>query len=262
MHAASQIVIEEGEQAGANLAVRGQAYTRTMSAERVRDGRDDADLAQAVVKGVAPRGFAGRVGQLAHRTKMIQLLQDLIHANHNIRRPYAVFFKGHEFNEAHHHAFLAGEAGELDDLVFIEAAQQDAIHLHRFQADTFRGANAGEYVVITFGNASDACELLRIHGIHAHGRAAQPGVFERLYHLGQQVAVGGDGDIERLAVEGAQLRELADKTNQAAAQQGFAAGQPDFLHAKPNHDAHHAQVVGKRQLRVLRAGVSRAAINA
>src|SRR6185312_13972507 len=29
-----------------------------------------------------------------------------------------------------------------------------------------------------------------------------------------------------------------------------------------NHDPHHAQVVGERQLRVLRAGVSRSAVNA
>ena len=42
-------MIEQREQAGADLAVRGEAHARTVSAERMRYRRNDSDLAQAAI---------------------------------------------------------------------------------------------------------------------------------------------------------------------------------------------------------------------
>src|SRR5215831_13820182 len=59
MHAARQIVIEEREQAGADLAVRGQPDPRTVPAEGMRHRRDNPDLADSVVESVTPGRLAG-----------------------------------------------------------------------------------------------------------------------------------------------------------------------------------------------------------
>src|ERR1700731_5505739 len=58
-HLGMQIVVPHREQAGADLSVAGDAYSAALSAERMRDGRDDADLADAVVEAVAAGGFSG-----------------------------------------------------------------------------------------------------------------------------------------------------------------------------------------------------------
>src|ERR1700680_2523948 len=60
-HLGMQIVVPHREQAGADLSVAGDAYSATLSAERMRDGRDDADLADAVVEAVAAGGFRAPV---------------------------------------------------------------------------------------------------------------------------------------------------------------------------------------------------------
>src|SRR3954467_3368951 len=49
-HAPGKVVIEDGEEAGADLAVGGDAPPTAMSTEGVRDRRDDADLAHAIVE--------------------------------------------------------------------------------------------------------------------------------------------------------------------------------------------------------------------
>src|ERR1700731_5125826 len=56
-HLGVQVVIPDGEEAGSNFAVGGDADAAAVSAEGVRDGRDDADFAQAVFEAVAPGGF-------------------------------------------------------------------------------------------------------------------------------------------------------------------------------------------------------------
>src|ERR1700682_817094 len=123
VHAACEVMVEEGKQAGAYLAVRGETHARTVPAEGMRHRRNDSNLAEAIVKRVAPRGLAGRVGKLAHRTELVQLLQDFIHGDNDFLRPYAVFFQRHKLNEPDHDAFFARKAGKLHDLVFIESAQ-------------------------------------------------------------------------------------------------------------------------------------------
>src|SRR5260370_39687065 len=56
-HLGMQIVVPYREQASADLSVAGDAYSATLSAERMRDGRNDADLADAVVEAVAADAF-------------------------------------------------------------------------------------------------------------------------------------------------------------------------------------------------------------
>src|SRR5712671_2987875 len=120
-------MVKQGKQAGTYLAVRGEPHARAVSAKRMRHRSDDADFSLAVVEGITPRGFAGLIRKLAHGTELIQLFQNFVHGHHHLRGPDSVLFKRHGFDETDDDAFLTGEAGKLDDLIFIEAAEKHAV---------------------------------------------------------------------------------------------------------------------------------------
>src|SRR5580765_1346770 len=98
-----------------------------MPAERMRHGRNDANLTQAIIEGITPRRLTGLVGKLADGTESVQLFQNFIHGDDDVRRPDAVFFQRHEFDEANNHALFPREARKFNDLVFIESAQENAV---------------------------------------------------------------------------------------------------------------------------------------
>src|SRR5262249_37451578 len=158
-------------------------------------------------------------------------------------RPHAVFFQRHELDEADHHAFLAGKAGKFHDLVVIEAAQEHAVDLHGLEACALGGANAGQHFLVSVGNAGDAGELGGMDGVHACGGAAQSGIFERKRQVFEQVAVGGDGNVRRVAIQSAKPGHIADEVYQAVAQQRLAAGQANFLDTQPDENSDQAQIV-------------------
>ena len=130
-------------------------------------------------------------------------------------RPGASFFERHEFDEAHGDAFFAGEHAEGNDLVFIEAAHQHAIHFQRPESGAAGGADAGEHLVVSVGHAGDAGEAVGIDRIHGNGDAGQAGIFQRLRQIGEQMAVGGERDVERLsavpAVRSAELGQTRER---------------------------------------------------
>ena len=98
---------------------------------------------------------------------------NFVERDYRVRRPDAVFFERHEFDEADDHAFFAREHAERDDLVFVESAHQHAVDLHRPQTRAAGCANAGQHVVVSVGHARDAGEAVGIDRVHADGDAAQ-----------------------------------------------------------------------------------------
>src|SRR5208282_6078701 len=120
-------------------------HAAAMSTERLRHRRDDADLAHAIVEGVAPRRLAAGVRDLYQRPEGADAIQNFRERDHDLRRPHTVFLQRHELDEAHHHAFGAGELAELDDLIVVEAAQQHAVHFHRVKTRPARGTDARQH---------------------------------------------------------------------------------------------------------------------
>ena len=85
-----------------------------MPAEGMRDRRNDADLAYAIVKFVAPCGLAVGVRDFYQRAEFRHALQDFIERHHNVRGPHAILTQRHEFNKPQHHALIAGKfSGEV-----------------------------------------------------------------------------------------------------------------------------------------------------
>ena len=267
LHLRVQIVIPDGEQAGANFAVAGDADAAAMSAEGMRDRRDDADFADAVFEAVAAGGFRARVRNFDQRAVLGHARQNFIERDYRVGRPGAVFFERHEFDEANGHAFFAREHAEGNDLIFVEAAHQHAIHFQRPQPGAARGADAGEDVIVSVGHARDAGEAVGIDCVHGDGDAGEAGIFQRLRQFGEQVAVGGERDVEwarrRLpcGVERKLGLSSAHELDYALAQQRLAAGEANFRDPHADQHPRHAQIIGERQVAVERAFVAGAAID-
>ena len=92
---------------------------------------------------------------------------------------------------------MAGKAGKAFDLVVVEAAQQHAVDLERSQPGGARGANAAQDCFEAARNARNALEGGSIHCVHADGDAIEPSGLERRGQVFEQVAVGGERQIER-----------------------------------------------------------------
>jgi len=83
----------------------------------------------------------------------------------------------------------------------------------------------------------------------------------RLGQFRQRVSVGGDGYIQSIAPGRVHPGKLPDHVHQAAAQQRFAAGEPDLGDAQVDKQADDAQVVCNGEFGVLRADFAGAAVD-
>src|ERR1700738_1321412 len=105
-----EIVIVLAEKTGAQLAVSGQADPGAMAAEGLRHRSDQADLARrAVGEAVLTRGFAPLVRDLLERPPCMNTFVHFRRGHDEAARPMAISVEGHEFDEAHNHAALAGK---------------------------------------------------------------------------------------------------------------------------------------------------------
>src|ERR1017187_9122223 len=134
-----------GEQAGANLAVGRHPDAAAVSAKRLRNGGDYADLADTIFKAVAAGGFTAPVFNFLQRHELGHATHDLVQGDYNFRRPDAVFFQRHELDKSNDNTFLASEAAEGGDLVIVKTAQQDAVHFHRIQSGSLGDANSCQH---------------------------------------------------------------------------------------------------------------------
>ena len=257
-------MVPHRKEAGADFAIGGNTNPAAMSAEGMRNRRNDSDFADAVIETIAPRGFAAGVWNFDERPVFAHALENFVERNYSRRRPYTIFFKRHEFDEANNHAFFAGEHAKRDDLIFVEAAHQHAIDFQRPKPCAARGANSGEHVIESAGHAGDAREAIGIDRVHADGDAVQAGILERLRHIGEQMAVGGDASEcrgRRRSAACAASERFAHKINNPLPQQRLPARQPYLRDSQRNHHARHAQIIVKRQLSIKRAFVARPAID-
>ena len=90
--------------------------------------------------------------------------------------------------------------------------------------------------------------------VHADRHAVEAGGLERRGESVEQMAVGGQREVERFAARWcAEPAKLADQIDQSAAQQRFAAGEPDLGDAQIDEQPDDAQVFIDRELGILGA---------
>src|ERR1700722_6977860 len=259
-----EVMIEVGKEAGANLAVGGETDTAAGTAKSLRYGGDDANFPHTIVEGVAARCFPGVVGGKRHqRAKAVELVDHLLERNDYFRGPQAVFFERHELDKANNHSLVTREAGKGNDLVIVEAAQQHAVPLDRTQAGSLGRTQSCQYLFEAARHPGDAGKGCRIDSVHADGDPAQSGTSERVGHFGEEMSIGGDGNVQRVTQRvGAQLGKAFHQGNNVFAQQRLTASEPYLLNAQVDENPDHAQVILHCQLGKLGPLGSGAAIHA
>ena len=159
----AQVVVLEGEQAAAELAVGGEADAVALLAERAGDARDHADLA-APVEVAEPLGGLGAPGDRLEREHRVDLLDDLGLGDDLVAGPGVAAVERHPLDEADGDAAVAAVASQVDDLVVVHAAHDDDVHLHRREARLEGGVDAVEHVgeLVAPGELGEAIGLERV----------------------------------------------------------------------------------------------------
>ncbi len=224
------------------------------------DAADHADLAQrrvvqAARVGIAPahRRLAGGAGLQRHQGQFgAQPGDDLVGGQNLVHAPAVGRAHIHVFDEAQGHARALEVARHGQDLVFIGAALDHHVDLDVGQARGLGRLDAGQHVGDREVHVVHAAEHRVVQPVQAHGDAVQARVLERAGLAGQQGAVGGQRQVQRLAAGRAQGGELLHQRFHVLAQQRLAARQPDLLHAVLHEQACRARDFLETQQRAVR----------
>ena len=191
-------------------------------------------------------GSASWVVDRRERKDRIDAFEDLGGRHDLVAAPLPLRIEGHELDEAHPDTLAAAEARELDDLLVVDAAHDDRIHLHRRESRVERGVDAGD----------DPLELVALRQREERGavqrvqrdiHATEPGVREVVRSFPELHAVGRERKVDT------EWRELLDQTRDVRTYERFTTGEPDRLEAETlDADARHASDLLVRQQLVLR----------
>ena len=219
---ALHVVLLDGEEAIAQLAIGGQAQPVAVEAERAAHGRDETYRAAAI--GVPIFGGGGaRVG-IGHWNQRRDLaregLDDRVRQQHFRTVPQALRIERHELDVAHFEAVLPREAGQRNDIRLNQILHRDGVELDFGVSGALGGGEAGEHARQVVA-ARDAGEAFTVECIDVDVQAAQPGLIERRGEFFQQHAVGGEGQIANPG-DGC---EAAHQHRQIAAQERLAASE-------------------------------------
>src|SRR5690554_2859893 len=123
------------EQARIKLPVRGQPCAMAVAAERIRDRRDEADLALPVDEAIALRDLAAIV--LVERLKRparADLLDELLRRHDLVAAPAVQRADVHVFDEPDDDAGAAETLDEIEDAALVLAALHHRVDLDRREA--------------------------------------------------------------------------------------------------------------------------------
>jgi len=223
----AEIMVVLAEKAGAKLAVGGEANTRAMATERLRDGGNQADFTGgAIGKAVFAGRFARFVGNGNERPTGVNAVADFRGRNDQITRPVAIGVERHELYEAHDDAAIAREFGKGLDFIFVEAAHENGVDLDGSEAGGLRGVNSGHDGRECLA-AGDALEFCGIERIETDVDAVKASGDERNAAIGEEKAVGGHGKVRE--AESGEAREIAFDT---IADERLSAGDADLANAE------------------------------
>jgi len=141
----------------------------------------------------------------------------------------------HELDEAHLHAVLAAVFGERNNLIVVDSALHDCVHLDRLQADRHGRFDSLEHRVelVALG---DRAELVALQRVETHVDARQACAAQVVGHERQRRAVGGECHVDghpgaRRVGAGrhCQRREFFDQHRQVGAHRRLAAREADAV---------------------------------
>lgn len=133
---------------------------------------------------------------------------------------YGRIAEGHVFDEADGDAAVESQAGEIGEFGVVDAAHGDAIDFDGGKADFFGAVEAAE----DGGEIAGAGYLFKAIGIEAvdaDGDSVETSGAEGLCQIGEELAVGGEGEV----FDAVDPAEHFDEINQAVADGRLATGE-------------------------------------
>ena len=174
-------------------------------------------------------------------------------------RARALVADGHVFDKAQVDRAVEREPREGRHIL-VEPAHNNAVDLNGLKAPSQCRVDAS-HGLFESAQARDLSKERRVERVERDVNAVKPRVFELRRQLGQQGTIGGERDVLNLR----NRADVANKRNDAAADQRLATRQAHAANALPRYQAHKAgDFLGAEQL-VVRAGchaIGRHAVNA
>ena len=178
---------------------------------------------------------------------------------HSAMRARALVADGHVFDKAQVDRAVEREPREGRHIL-VEPAHNNAVDLNGLKAPSQCRVDAS-HGLFEPTQARDLSKQRGVERIERDVGAVKPSIFELRRQLGQQGAIGGERDVLNLR----NRADVANKRNDAAADQRLATRQAHAANALPRYQAHKAgDFLGAEQL-VVRAGchaIGRHAVNA
>ena len=147
-------------------------------------------------------------------------------------RPFRCAADVHVFDEPHLGLQRPAELDQIDELVVVDAADDHRVDLEGAE-HAMRGGHPFEDA-IELVEAGEGLEPVAAERVEAHRDSAEPGPLQPVDLVGQQDAVRGQRKVGQARLGGEQL----DQHVEVAAEQRFAAGQPETIDAQADEHVH------------------------
>jgi hypothetical protein len=140
--------------------------------------------------------------------------------------------EGHELDEAHLEAPLAGQTREVHDFVLVASAHENGVDAKRKQTGRLGSIEPGHHPAVEVPSRHRP-EGRGIKGIEAHVDALEPRPGQRPGQAGELGAVGGEGEVVEARQRGDQLHQ----PRQVLAQERLAPRDADLADARLDGEA-------------------------
>ena len=226
------------EEAEVHRAFNRETGARAVAAEGARDRRNAAKLIVALTVTPALRGFAQVIRREGSDLEPLTHDPDHFACRNDFVHPPAVRRAGiHIFNKADDDPGAGEVLKKRNDLILVDAALYNGVHLHVLETGLARRVNPFEDLR---GREPDVVKLLEdffVERVKRHREAVKPRLFQSLRFLREDRAVGRHRDIDLFPVRGSESREFRDQILNMLSEERLAAREADFpdtmLHRDP-----------------------------
>ena len=112
-----------------------------------------------------------------------------------IQVPVVAIANVHKLDESQDVSRVVEVLREVDNEVIVDAFLDDCVDFCGLKSRFFSSADAFEDALAAMGATAHSIKCLIVNRVEAHGEPVQTSVFEALRFVGEEIAVGGEGEV-------------------------------------------------------------------
>src|SRR6185437_8255701 len=204
------------KETGVEHAVGGQSRARAVAAEALGDGGDEAHSPAAIGEGITFRHLAAVFAAERHEgPALADARQQLARRHHQLRAPVVAIADVHVFDETDDDPAPAEALDQIERGVIVDATLYDRVDLDRLEARAAGVLDPRERIFQPAEAAAHPAKNLRVEAVEADRNALQAGCAQLESVLGEEDAIGGEGDV----IDALDGRQIADQIREIGPQQ-------------------------------------------